>query len=374
MTMKHKLPNALRLALALVAAALPWAAQAQAASTTTLSSSLNPSVYGQFVTLTATVTGGTPTGSISVLEGAALVGTASLSMSGTYSAVARVVTNALAAGGRTLTAVYSGNAHTASSTSAALTQTVHMATPTLTLTASPGTVTLGQNLGLAARLGRPLAAGVVSYTANGSPLGTATVVAGLSSLGVNTLALGTYSVAASYGGDANHTSATAAPVTVSVVGRSTMTWQYRYDAMNRQTAQVDPNGLTTSYTHDSLGRQIGISMPPNAGTTTTTDIALGYNLADDLTRVRDPRNLTTSYTITGLGLRGTQTSPDSGVSRYTYDPKGNMLTSTDARGKTTTYTWDGLDRLTGKTYPQAAAGKLARARFIDKLNRHHRND
>ena len=38
-----------------------------------------------------------------------------------------------------------------------------------------------------------------------------------------------------------------------------------------------------------------------------------------------------------------QSSPDTGSTQYTYDAKGNLLTSTDARGKTTTYVYDSLE-------------------------------
>lgn len=44
------------------------------------------------------------------------------------------------------------------------------------------------------------------------------------------------------------------------------------------------------------------------------------------------------------------TSPDTGVTRYTYDSAGNRATQTDARGNTTAYSYDALNRLTKVTY------------------------
>jgi hypothetical protein len=66
-----------------------------ATTTTTLTSSLNPSTYGQPVTFTATVTSasGTPTGSISFMSGGATLGTVALNSNG----VAQFTTSSLPA-------------------------------------------------------------------------------------------------------------------------------------------------------------------------------------------------------------------------------------------------------------------------------------
>jgi len=44
-------------------------------------------------------------------------------------------------------------------------------------------------------------------------------------------------------------------------------------------------------------------------------------------------------------------SPDSGTASYTYDPSSNLIKKTDARGITTTYTYDTLNRLTIIHFP-----------------------
>src|SRR5207244_1120199 len=94
------------------------------AASTVLASSANPSVVGQSVTFTATVTAttsgaGTPTGTVTFKDGTTALGTSTLSGgSATFS------TAALAAGTHTITAVYSGDTNFAASTSSALTQTI----------------------------------------------------------------------------------------------------------------------------------------------------------------------------------------------------------------------------------------------------------
>jgi autotransporter-associated beta strand protein len=93
-------------------------------TTTTLTSSPNPSLAGQQVTFTATVSpnGGspTPTGTVTFFDGTTPLGTATLNGSG----VATFGTTALIAGPHSITAVYAGDANFAGSSSAALVQNV----------------------------------------------------------------------------------------------------------------------------------------------------------------------------------------------------------------------------------------------------------
>ncbi|MFI1494180.1 beta strand repeat-containing protein, partial [Streptomyces griseofuscus] len=96
----------------------------KAATTTALTSAPNPSVVGQSVLLTATVTvvapgGGTPTGTVSFFDGATLLGTGTLS-----GGVATLSTSALTIGSHALTAAYGGSSGYSASTSPVDTHTV----------------------------------------------------------------------------------------------------------------------------------------------------------------------------------------------------------------------------------------------------------
>ncbi len=96
----------------------------QASTTTKVASSLNPSVYGEDVTFTATVKanapgGGTPTGTVSFMDGSAVLETGPLS-----GGVATFSTSTLSVGVHSITAVYSGDANFTASTSAVLNQKV----------------------------------------------------------------------------------------------------------------------------------------------------------------------------------------------------------------------------------------------------------
>jgi Bacterial Ig-like domain (group 3) len=94
-------------------------------SSTSLTSSVNPSILGAAVTFTAIVTGpgGTPTGSVTFYDGPTSLGSNAL-VSGT----AALSTSALTVGSHSISAVYSGDANYATSTSSTLSQAVVVVT------------------------------------------------------------------------------------------------------------------------------------------------------------------------------------------------------------------------------------------------------
>ena len=108
----------------------------QASSAVTLSTSGAIVLPGQPVTLTATVIGFSPTGTVQFMDGATSLGSAALAGS-----TAQLATSTLAAGTHLITALYSGDTNNTGSTSAAIIQTV-ASTPTsvtIPLTFNPGT-------------------------------------------------------------------------------------------------------------------------------------------------------------------------------------------------------------------------------------------
>jgi hypothetical protein len=95
----------------------------KAASTTALVSSQNPSIYGQSVTFTATVSpqfSGTPAGTVEFYNGTKELGTAPL-----VDGVASFTSTKLAVGTGSITAKYFGNGSFLTSTSSALSQVVN---------------------------------------------------------------------------------------------------------------------------------------------------------------------------------------------------------------------------------------------------------
>ena len=139
------------------------------ASTTTVASSTNPSTFGQSVNLSATVTGNSPTGTITFKDGATTLGTASLT-----SGTASLTTSSLAVGSHSITAEYSGDGTHLSSSSAVLSQTVNQASLAITWN-NPANITYGTALSATQLNATAGVAGSFSYTpALGTVLGAGT--------------------------------------------------------------------------------------------------------------------------------------------------------------------------------------------------------
>ena len=107
----------------------------QASSSTGVSSSLNPSAYGQSINFTATVTGSSPTGTVQFYVDSALFDTETLSSGSATSASI----STLAVGTHTVTATYSGDTNNTGSTGT-------LAGGQIVNTAGAGTITVGSSL------------------------------------------------------------------------------------------------------------------------------------------------------------------------------------------------------------------------------------
>src|SRR5207245_2982873 len=111
----------------------------KASTTTTVTSSLNPSVVGQSVTFTATVAivspgAGSPTGTVNFLDGTTVIGSGTLSATAPFTA--SFSTGSLAVGTHSITVTYVGDGNFLTSTSAAVSQVVNKASTTTSLASS----------------------------------------------------------------------------------------------------------------------------------------------------------------------------------------------------------------------------------------------
>ena len=179
-----------------------------ASTTTALSSSANPSVFGQSVTLTAAVSpvapgSGIVNGSVTFKDGTTVLGASTLSGgSATFPATT------LAVGSHSLTASYAATSSYAASTSTAVTQTVKQDSTTTTFTISPATSVSGQSVTLTATVnpvapGAGTPTGTVSLLLGSTVLGSGALSGGTASTVVSTLPVGSYTFTVSYGGDTN---------------------------------------------------------------------------------------------------------------------------------------------------------------------------
>lgn len=135
------------------------------ATTTTVDSSAHPAVWGQALTLTATVASAgsnTPTGTVTFLDGGTTLGTGTLQVVGGLNQ-ATFTTSALEVGGHTITALYSGDANFLASTSADLNQVVTKATPAVAW-ANAADITYGAALGAEQLDATASVAGSFAYT------------------------------------------------------------------------------------------------------------------------------------------------------------------------------------------------------------------
>ncbi len=249
---------------------------------TTLQTSANPSIYGQPLTLSASVTsnGGGATGTVAFLEAGKTVGTASLN----GSEVATFTTSTLAPGNHVLLAQYLGDGAAGASASTPMTLAIKQTTA-LALTSS-GNPSLTLNTitftAILTNAGAASATGIITFTDGEMTLGTATLDAtGHAALTVPQLSAGNHAIAAVYAGDvADLSSATAPlaeiiqlrPTATTVTGSSTDTanpQQITLIAVIKGNGTVPPSGAVT-FTAGPL--TLGVASVDGTGVATLTVI------------------------------------------------------------------------------------------------------
>ena len=172
---------------------VPVSSAYPAATSTMLASGLNPSVFGDSITFTATVTGGvngTPV--VFQVGGVNIAGCAALVLT---SGAATCTLTSLVVGTYSITAIYQGNAGTLASTSSVLSQVVNKANQTITFDAlankidtdPPFTVTASTSSGL-----------TVTFSS------TTTSICTVSGNTVTIVVAGTCTIAANQAGTANY--------------------------------------------------------------------------------------------------------------------------------------------------------------------------
>jgi hypothetical protein len=191
-----------------------------ASTSTGLTSSANPAVFGQPVVLTASVGAlapgaGTPTGTVTFADGTTTLGSAFLS-----GGVASTTTSGLSVGGHNLTVSYSGDGNFKSSVGT-LTETVNKAPTATTVASSANASVFGQKVTFSATIcpsppstnpNQP-PSGAVTFTADGAatPFDTETISAASAPAGcesatstaVGSFSVATHAISVSYLGDAN---------------------------------------------------------------------------------------------------------------------------------------------------------------------------
>jgi hypothetical protein len=179
-------------------------------TTTTVTSSVNPSAYGQAVTFTATIGGGTGvTGTVTFYDGSTVLGTGAVS--GT---TATLTTAVLTSGAHAISAAYGGSSVYSESISSAITQTVGAGgTATSTaVTSSLNPAISGDTLTFVATVTSSTAGvtGSVTFKNGTTTLATVTLTSGTASYSTSSLTAGTHSITAAYSGGGGFAPSTSA--------------------------------------------------------------------------------------------------------------------------------------------------------------------
>jgi predicted secreted protein len=281
--------------------------------------SSNPSVFGQAVTFTATVSAvapatGTPTGSVTLLDGSITLGTATLSTGGK----ATFTTRALPVGSHTITLSYGGDSNFITSTSTALTQAVNQDATTTTVAASANPSVSGQPITFTATVkavapGSGVPTGTVTFFDGSTSLGPAQLLdgSGHATISISTLAVGSHTITASYVGDSNFTVSVSPALTQTVNQAATKT---------TVTSSANPSGSGKPVTFTATVKAVA----PGIGTPTGT---VTFSINGTL---QSPVSLTV---INGVDQATFTTAPlFAGTYTITavYDGDSNFTTSTSA--------------------------------------------
>ncbi|MGA2755506.1 MAG: Ig-like domain repeat protein [Terracidiphilus sp.] len=297
----------------------------QAQTATTVTAAPTQGIAGEPETITATVKvtsgSGTPTGTVTFTSGTTQLGSAPLSAGGTAT-----ITPALAQGSYQIVATYSGDSNNLGSASAPLALTVVQATTQTSLTVSPNPALVQVPITFTAQVlsngGTPT--GSVNFLANGNVIGAGAVNAsGTATFTTATLAAGTYSITATYTGDANNGSSTSSPTSLTIALATTATAitvtpdPALVGAAITITAKVTGNGGTPTGSVNFIANGTTLNTATLAGGTasfTTSTLAPG-TYAITASYLGDPADSpSTSNSISeGVGLIPTSTSLGSSV-------------------------------------------------------------
>lgn len=187
-------------------------------SSIALTTSQNPSVYGQSVTLTATASLPVSTWGVYFYNGSTVIGSG-----GWSSGVVNLPLANLPVGTDSLTAVYSGSGGCSGPSSPVLLQTVNQASTTTALDVNLNPSGIGQSVGFTATVsvvapGGGTPTGTVQFSVDGLPIGgPAPLNTGVANLSLAFWSAGSRNIVATYSGDGNYSGSASSPLTQTVV-------------------------------------------------------------------------------------------------------------------------------------------------------------
>lgn len=130
-------------------------------------------------------------------------------------------------------------------------------------------------------------------------------------------------------------------------------WQRTQNALGQMTHVFEPNGtskapsMETDYSYDVLNNLLAVNQwGSGSNGTSRASRTFTYDSLSRLTQSFNPETGWVCYGTTG----GSPANGSNCLSNFGYDPNGNLLHKTDARGITTNYSYDNMNRLLSKIY------------------------
>ena len=332
----------------------------KASSSTSLSSSVNPSTFGSPTTLTATVTGASPSGTVTFKDGATSLGTGTIS-----GGVATLITSNIAQGTRTLTAEYGGDTNNLASTSSGLAQTVNAAPSGTVLLSSVNPTALGGSTTLTATVTGASPTGTVTFFDGATSLGSNTLSGGSTTLVVSSLSVGSHNLTAVYGGDGNNVTSTSAVViqTVKSLSSTALTSSVNptnFGGSTNLTATVTAAGATGSVTFFDGGSAIGtVTLSGGAATLAVSSLSASSHSLTAVYSGDASYASSTSSAVTQVVLGGSSTVLTSSVNPTAVGGSTTLTATVTGASPTGTVTFfDGATSL-GSSALSAGSATLA---------------
>ena len=328
--------------------------EVQTTSISAVTSTPNPSDFGQQVTFTATVSPGTtttvaPTGTVTFLDNGASIGTGTLSGN---PATATFQTSSLAVGTHPITVSYAGDANFSGSTSTVVdSQVVNGSQTTTTVTATPNPGISGVPVAITATISSmanaTLVTGTVTFTVGTTTVGPLNVTNGVVTT-KQTLAAGTYQVVATYSGNSNLGGSTSSSYTLTINNATAATTlnitpnPAVADGTINFSATVTSNGVAPTGTVSFMSGSTTLGTAPvtnGLAVFTTTTLAVG-NYAVTAVYSGDANNGTSTSATVNLTVGLIPTTTDLVATSTAGTPPQILLVSvvTGTQGPTPTGT------------------------------------
>jgi hypothetical protein len=316
-----------------------------AATSATLQASTTTPQYQTNVTLTASVSPSSATGTVTFYSGTTNIGSSAVN------AGSASLTTSFAAGGTaTLHAVYSGDYNYLSSTSNSISMNISGPLVTMTtLQASTSSAEIGGSITLTANLSPATATGTVTFYSGSTAIGTANVNEGIATLNTTFASSGKVALKAIFAANASWETSTSNQISLFVTG----------DTPDTVVLQVAPSSL---FIGDSATLTANISPAEATGTVVfydgtqvigTSSVAAGMATYVNLFMVGGSQSLTAAYS-------GDTTYPSNTSSPVTVsvgNPGSTPTTTTLTLSEYSGYLGDTVT-LTANVTPPAATGQV----------------